>query len=80
MPVSMTARALAGQPAFSGVYNNVTAMTSGTVLWFLADLIPLPGWLPLSNVFSLGDVLTTLGGSRFILRALAPARMPEQAA
>jgi len=73
MPVSMAARAVAGQTPFSGVYNNVTAMTSGTLLWFLADLIPLPGWLPLSNVFSLGDVLITLGGTIFILRTLLTA-------
>lgn len=71
MPVSMAARALAGLPLFRGVYNNVVEMTRDSNLWFLADIIPVPGWLPLGNVFSLGDLLIALGGFEFIRRTLA---------
>ena len=45
-------------------------LVGGVVVWFNRSL---PGWLPLSNVFSLGDVLITLGGTIFILRTLLTA-------
>jgi hypothetical protein len=74
MPVSMLARTVAGMTPFAGVYNNGIEMTSSTLLWFLGDLIPLPGWLPLSNVFSVGDLLISLGIVVFVQRTLVSAR------
>ncbi|MCA1553851.1 MAG: DUF5317 domain-containing protein [Chloroflexi bacterium] len=74
MPVSMGAREFAGMPAFTGTYNNVIEMTSATPLWFLSDLFPTPRALPFANVFSIGDLLITLGGIIFIQRTLVPPR------
>ncbi len=70
MPVSMSARTIAGLPTFVGVHNNVIEMTSATPLWFLGDLIPTPNWLPLANVFSVGDMLISLGIVVFMQRTL----------
>ncbi len=70
MPVSMTARAIAGLSSFTGVYNNVVEMTNATPLWFLGDVLPLPPGLPVSNVFSVGDALIGVGGFIFLQAAL----------
>lgn len=72
MPVSMDARAVAGLPPFTGVYNNIVAMTSTTPFWFLGDIIPIPRGIPFANVFSIGDALTTLGTVWFIQRTFMP--------
>ncbi len=74
MPVLPAAREFAGMAPLSGRDNNVILMGPDTSLWFLGDLLPLPAWMPLANVFSLGDVLITLGGVLFIQRALIPPR------
>ncbi len=80
MPVSPAAREFAGMAALSGRDNNVIPMGPGTWFWFLGDILPLPAWMPFANVFSLGDVLITLGGVRFTQRALVPPRpAPDQA-
>ncbi len=72
MPVSPEARQFAGKVPLDGRYNNVIPMGPGTWLWFLGDILPLPAWLPLADVFSLGDVLITIGGVLFIWRTLIP--------
>ena len=72
MPVSMAAREFAGMPTISGRTMNVVPMNAATVLPWLGDILPLPAWIPLANVFSIGDVLITIGGVLFIQRALAP--------
>jgi len=70
MPVSAAARQFAGQAPLHGSANNVILMTPDTVLWFLGDILPLPAWLPLANVYSIGDVLVTLGGVILTQQAL----------
>ncbi|MBI5876941.1 MAG: DUF5317 domain-containing protein [Chloroflexi bacterium] len=70
MPVSESARALAGLPPITGSHNNVILMTEFTPLWFLGDLFPIPRVVPLANVFSIGDVLIALGAFGFIHAAM----------
>jgi Family of unknown function (DUF5317) len=76
MPVSAAARAIAGQSPLTGNSNNVIPMTSATNLWWFGDIFPLPAWLPFANVFSLGDILITLGGIVFIQMAAVPKSSP----
>jgi len=45
----------------TGTYANNTLITPDTPLWFLGDIFYVPSWLPLANVFSLGDLLIALG-------------------
>jgi hypothetical protein len=42
------------------VYSN-SAVLPDPALWPLTDIFALPGWLPLANIFSVGDVLIGLG-------------------
>jgi hypothetical protein len=72
MPVLPEARQFAGMPPLEGPTMNVLPMTTGTILPWLGDILPLPPWVPLANVFSLGDVFITVGGAIFIQRALIP--------
>jgi hypothetical protein len=44
-----------------GHYGNNTVQTASTRLAGLSDRFHTPDWLPLANVFSLGDVLLALG-------------------
>ena len=63
----------------AGYTNSVTA--TDPALWPLTDLFALPGWLPLSNVFSLGDVLIGLGVAATIalpMRGPTPVVRPER--
>jgi hypothetical protein len=73
MPVSPAARQFAGLPALGGPNMNVAPMAPQTLLPWLGDILPLPAWMPLANVFSLGDVLVTIGGWIFIQKALRPS-------
>jgi hypothetical protein len=41
--------------------SNVTPIGPQTRLALLADILPQPGWLPSSNVFSIGDILLAGG-------------------
>jgi hypothetical protein len=59
MPASPDALAAAGRAA-PAVYSN-TAVTSSPWFWPLTDIFALPSWMPLANVFSVGDVLIGLG-------------------
>jgi hypothetical protein len=43
--------------------NNSIAIDEHVRLWLLTDIIAVPGWVPLANVFSLGDVFLTIGAS-----------------
>jgi len=51
---------------------NSCLITPGTPLWFLGDVFAIPAWLPLANVFSVGDVLIALGGAWFIIKNSRP--------
>ncbi|NLD73898.1 MAG: DUF5317 domain-containing protein [Chloroflexi bacterium] len=51
-----------------------------TLLWVLSDILVIPDTLPISSVFSVGDVVVALGVCWFFQRAMAPATpQPEQA-
>ena len=43
-------------------------------LWWLGDVFYVPGWLPVSNVFSIGDVIIVLGAA-YGLHCLAQSRL-----
>lgn len=53
-----------------GHFSNLTALTSETRLSFLADIFVIPSYLPLANVFSLGDVFIGIGAFILVLRAM----------
>jgi hypothetical protein len=63
MPVSRAAADAAGIEITSGT--NVSAAADR--LWFLGDVFALPRALPLTNVFSVGDILIGLGMIAFIV-------------
>jgi hypothetical protein len=63
MPVSTAAAHAAGIEIGTGT--NVSAAADR--LWFLGDVFALPRSLPLTNVFSVGDVLIGLGMISFIV-------------
>ena len=58
------------------------AMRESVQLWILTDILPVPAPKPLASVFSIGDVLMTLGGSWLLYRSMrrsdtAPGRLPS---
>jgi len=53
-----------------GTVSNSTLWTDETRLPFLADIFFLPSYLPLSNVFSLGDVFIGIGAFILVLQAM----------
>jgi hypothetical protein len=59
MPTSAAALAAAGLEPAVGYSNSV--VLSDPALGPLTDLLAMPAWMPLANVFSLGDVLIGLG-------------------
>jgi Family of unknown function (DUF5317) len=59
MPTTTEALAAAGLDADQGFSNS--AVVADPALAPLTDIFALPPWLPLSNVFSIGDVLIGLG-------------------
>ena len=59
MPTTTEALASAGLEPSSGLSNS--AVLAAPVLAPLTDIYALPAWVPLANVFSVGDVLIGLG-------------------
>jgi hypothetical protein len=59
MPVT----ADAWQTAFPGTEHDGanSVLGDGRPLWFLGDVMALPSWAPLANVFSVGDILIAIG-------------------
>lgn len=53
-----------------GHVSKSTALTSETRLPFLADIFVVPSWLPVSNVFSIGDVFIGIGAFILILQGM----------
>jgi Family of unknown function (DUF5317) len=60
MPASPTALAGAGLPVRAPGFHNSAALADPR-LAFLGDIFHIPAAWPLSNVFSIGDVLIALG-------------------
>jgi hypothetical protein len=80
MPADPDALAAAGKTVEAGEFINSKAVTDPK-LGFLGDIIATPGSLPVSNVYSVGDVLILLGafvllhfacGSRLVPRRWSP--------
>jgi hypothetical protein len=59
------------------VANNSIATGDQARLWLLTDILPIPAGLPFANVYSVGDVLLTLGG---VLLCYQTIRKPPVAA
>ncbi|MFO8060600.1 MAG: DUF5317 domain-containing protein [Bacillota bacterium] len=83
MPVSRAALAVTGQEGLVPVLESGTSvihvlMSQDTVLAFLGDNIPTPGWFPLRTVVSPGDLIMMLGILWLVPRAmLGPAVKKE---
>ncbi len=74
MPASPSALAAAGR-IVPAAYSNSSQVVR-PALWPVTDIFALPSWLPLANVFSVGDVLIGLGVVVVIvvhMQRLAPA-------
>ena len=74
MPASPTAMAAAGLPV-QGTGFESSAVRPHPRLGFLGDVFAIPASWPLSNVFSVGDVLLALGVA-WALHALCGSRLP----
>jgi hypothetical protein len=72
MPASRAALETAGRVT-PRIYSNSSA-AANPALWPLTDVLGLPSWLPLANVFSVGDVVIGIGIALVIVLAL---RRPE---
>jgi hypothetical protein len=64
------------------VANNSIATDDQVRLWPLTDILPIPAGLPFANVYSIGDVLLTIGGALLCYRAIrwTPAAVPAPVA
>lgn len=62
----------------NGYLAGSTLMNDATLLPFLGDVLALPAGTPLSNVFSVGDVVLALGLMLFLAKAMVPAQMAPQ--
>ncbi|MGD0997555.1 MAG: DUF5317 domain-containing protein [Thermoleophilia bacterium] len=61
MPASAAALRFAGLSESSRPHNNSELAGAATQLRFLGDILAVPHWLPLANVFSVGDCLIAIG-------------------
>ncbi|HET9346518.1 MAG TPA: DUF5317 domain-containing protein [Candidatus Limnocylindrales bacterium] len=68
MPTTQEAAGAAGRVEAT-TYSN-SAIVDGAVLVPLTDIFALPAWLPLHNVFSIGDVLIGVGVAMAIVVAM----------
>lgn len=73
MPASASAFESAGLPAGNGAFSN-SAVLDDVRLAVLGDIFAIPASLPLSNVFSLGDVCVVIGLT-VVLHALTGSRL-----
>jgi hypothetical protein len=71
MPASAEAYAMWGRTV-EGFSN--AKVIEDPVLWPLTDIIPLPGWLPFTNVISVGDLLIGAGVVVAMVTAMRWAR------
>jgi hypothetical protein len=74
MPALPSAMADAGV-RYDGVQDNSIAASAPHLAW-LVDRWGAPAWVPLANVYSVGDVLLALGAILVIARAMGPTRLP----
>jgi hypothetical protein len=78
MPASRAALEASGKLA-PVIYSN-SSVVPDPALWPLTDIFALPSWLPLANVFSVGDVLIGMGVAAAIViamrRPISPGSTP----
>ena len=72
MPVSPEAVAALGRGAHDGYSNS--RQVDGVVLGPLTDLFAMPAWLPMANIFSIGDALIGVGAAMAIVAAMRGRR------
>jgi uncharacterized protein DUF5317 len=72
MPASAAAYTAQGRALPAGFTN--AALLEHPVVPFLGDVIPLPTWLPMTNVISVGDVLIAAGIASAIAVSMWRAR------
>jgi hypothetical protein len=79
MPRSTEASAAVGRPvdtiADGQRLANVSILSDSTRLPWLADVLPQPQWLPLSNVLSVGDLLLAAGLAWWAFRITTAAAL-----
>jgi hypothetical protein len=68
MPVSPDALAAMGRVPHEGYSNS--RLVEGVVLGPLTDLFAMPTWVPMANVFSIGDVLIGVGAAIAVVSAM----------
>ena len=68
MPVSHDALVAIGRGAREGYSNNV--QSDQVLLWPLTDLFAMPAWVPMANIFSVGDVLIGIGAAIAVVAAM----------
>jgi hypothetical protein len=68
MPVSHDALLAIGRGAREGYTNNV--QSAQVVLAPLTDLFAMPAWVPMANIFSVGDVLIGVGAAIAVVKAM----------
>ena len=79
MPVSDAAFVIAGGTTINGRFANGIPIGASTVLPWLGDVLPIPGFLPINGVFSPGDVLILVGCIVLTQRALKALAGPQSA-
>jgi hypothetical protein len=68
MPVSRDALAAAGRVPEAGYSNSMPR--DAVVLGPLTDLLAMPSWVPMANVFSVGDVVIGIGVAVAVVAAM----------
>ena len=68
MPAGRDALAALGKHMPEGYTNS--AIVPDATLWPLTDIFALPAWLPMANIFSVGDVLIGVGVALTIVLAM----------
>jgi hypothetical protein len=68
MPVSPDALIAIGRTPHDGYSNN--RVFDDVVLGPLTDLFAMPAWLPMANIFSIGDVLIGVGAAMAVVAAM----------
>lgn len=68
MPVSPEALVAMGRAPREGYSNS--RLVDGVVLGPLTDLFAMPAWVPMANIFSIGDVLIGVGAAMAVVAAM----------
>ena len=75
MPASRRALASAGIPIARDGFDNSAAVAHPR-LAFLGDIFSVPKWFPMSNVFSIGDLLLLIGAAAMLAGICGCPRLP----